>query len=288
MFKPGSLKILILLSFLISGIAANAQHEWENSIIFDINKEPAHASFVPIDEEGVPNFDKTASPYVQLLNGYWKFNWAPKPVDRPVEFYTPSYDVSAWKEIQVPANWQLQGYGIPIYTNIVYPFKVDPPFIQNDNNPVGSYRRTFTIPEEWDAREIFLHFAGVKSAFYLWINGEKVGYSQGSMTPAEFNITPYLQQGENVLAAEVYRWSDGSYLEDQDMWRLSGIYRDVYLVAKTRQNIRDFFITTDLDDEYQHAELKISTVVKNFSVDNVSDYKLKATVSSNPQIKNLV
>jgi len=106
MFKPGSLKILILLSFLISGIAANAQHEWENSIIFDINKEPAHASFVPIDEEGVPNFDKTASPYVQLLNGYWKFNWAPKPADRPVDFYTTSYDVSAWKEIQVPANWQ--------------------------------------------------------------------------------------------------------------------------------------------------------------------------------------
>ena len=124
-----------------------------------------------------------------MLNGNWKFNWVPKPDDRPVDFYKTDYDVSIWKEIQVPSNWQLHGYGIPIYTNIVYPFKVNPPFIQHENNPVGSYRRNFSLPDEWEGKEIFIHFAGVKSAFYLWINGKKVGYSQGSMTPAEFNIT---------------------------------------------------------------------------------------------------
>lgn len=273
-------KILIIaIACLPSLILAQSQNDWENSTIFEINKEPAHASFVPMDPgQKDINFDKATSPFVQVLDGKWKFKWVKKPADRPQTFYQPDYDVSSWDEIPVPANWQLHGYGIPIYTNIVYPFHVDPPFIQHDNNPVGSYRRNFSVPESWTGKEIFIHFEGVKSAFYLWINGQKVGYSQGSMTPAEFNITKYIQSGENTLAVEVYRWSDGSYLEDQDMWRFSGIYRDVFLVAKSKQAIYDFYITTDLDDQYKNAELKVQATLKNYSPENISGLQLKALV----------
>ncbi|WP_340110972.1 glycoside hydrolase family 2 TIM barrel-domain containing protein [Maribellus mangrovi] len=271
--------IFCALGFLAFAAFANAQNDWENSTVFEINKEKAHTTMVPLElGDAVLNFDKESSPFVKMLNGNWKFNWAPKPDDRPVDFYKPDYDVSAWKEIPVPANWQLHGYGIPIYTNIVYPFKVDPPHIQHDNNPVGSYRRTFTIPETWEGKEILLHFEGIKSAFYLWINGQKVGYSQGSMTPAEFNIGSYLKSGENILAVEVYRWSDGSYLEDQDMWRFSGIFRDVYLYAVPNSYISDFYITAHLDDQYRNAVLKIATDIKNSSANEVSKYELNAYV----------
>lgn len=279
MNKPFIPECIFIAAFLFFSVTGFAQNDWENPTVFDINKEPGHATFVPLDLQGNSvNFDKEKSPFVQMLNGNWKFNWVPKPADRPVDFYKPEYDVSSWKEIPVPANWQLHGYGIPIYTNIVYPFRVDPPHIQHDNNPVGSYRRNFTIPENWEGKEVFLHFAGVKSAFYLWINGEKVGYSQGSMTPAEFNVTKYLKKGENVLAAEVYRWSDGSYLEDQDMWRFSGIYRNVYLFAVPKIHIRDFYITTDLDDKFKNAELKLLAEIKNSGEGNINGYSLKATV----------
>ena len=154
-----------------------------------------------------------------------------------VTYYRPEFDITPWDRIEVPSNWELKGYGTPIYTNVTYPHLRQPPKVMGDvpshytaasePNPVGSYRRNFTVPDAWQGREIFIHFDGVGSAFYLWINGEQVGYSQGSRTPAEFNITSYLQPGENCLAVEVYRWSDGSYLEDQDLWRLSGIFRDV-------------------------------------------------------------
>jgi len=287
MLKSSILKSIFLTGLLGAATTVFAQNDWENSTIFEINKEPGHASFVPIDTESSEiNLDKAASPFVQLLNGNWKFKWSPKPADRPMDFYKPDVDVSHWDEIPVPANWQLHGYGKPIYTNVTYPFKVDPPKIQHDNNPVGSYRRTFSIPEKWDGKEIFIHFEGVKSAFYLWVNGRKVGYSQGSMTPAEFNITDYLQEGENVLAAEVYRWSDGSYLEDQDMWRLSGIYRDVYLMAKAKPTIRDVFITTDLDDNYRHADLNIRVDIKNYNVENLEGLQLKASVFEKGNFEN--
>jgi beta-galactosidase len=271
--------IFFTLGILAFAVCANAQNDWENSTLFEINKERAYATMIPLGlQEPNLNLSKESSPFVQMLNGNWKFNWAPKPADRPIDFFKTDYDISAWKEIPVPANWQLHGYGIPIYTNIVYPFKMDPPYIQHDNNPVGSYRHTFSVPESWEGKEIFLYFDGVKSAFYLWVNGVKVGYSQGSMTPAEFNISSYLNSGENILAVEVYRWSDGSYLEDQDMWRLSGIYRDVYMYAAPKQRISDFYITTDLDAQYRNAELKIATDIKNSSESEASNYKLKAYV----------
>ena len=182
-------------------------------------------------------WERTRSSRYVLLNGNWKFNWVKQPEDRPKDFYKTNYDVSAWAEIPVPSNWEMHGYGTPIYTNITYPFRNNPPFIQGQRgytvekepNAVGSYRHEFTLPADWVDKEVFIHFDGVYSAMYLWINGKKVGYSQGANNDARFNITRYVHPGKNQVAVEVYRWSDGSYLEDQDMFRLSGIHRDVIL-----------------------------------------------------------
>lgn len=267
-FYKYSLSLSIGFILLISSCSnQKAEHDWENSEIFGINKEEAHNTSIPFDDlKQVKKGDFTTSSNYQSLNGKWKFNWVPKPADRPKDFYKESYKVSKWDEIRVPGNWEMQGYGIPIYVNVKYPFVVvNPPYIPNDNNPVGSYRRTFTVPRKWNGREIFIHFDGVRSAFYIWINGKKVGYSQGSMTPAEFNLTPYLKKGENSLTVEVYRWSNGSYLEDQDMWRMSGIYRDVYLFSTPKIHIRDFFIKSDLDEQYKNAVLTVETELINYS-----------------------
>jgi beta-galactosidase len=244
--------------------------DWENPAVFDINKEVPYATFVPH-----PNAESAAttrglhahlSPFAKNLGGKWRFHWSAKPADRPTEFFKTDFDDSQWDEIPVPSNWQRHGYGLPIYVNIRYPWDpTDPPNIPHDNNPVGSYRHTFTLPEGWQDRQVFIHFAGVESAFYLWINGQKVGYSQGSRTPAEFNITEYVKPGENQIAAEVYRWCDGSYLEDQDFWRLSGIFRDVYLYSTSDLRVRDFWAVTDLDANYQNATLKVDAKIRNYA-----------------------
>ena len=273
--------LTILMFAIVMNDQYNAQvsqNDWENSEVFRINKEEAHNTAIPFATfEQAKESDWNASPFYETLNGKWKFNWVPKPSDRPIDFYKNKYDVSKWDEIPVPGNWQMYGYGIPIYVNIKYPFVVvDPPNIPHNNNPVGSYRKNFKVPNNWDSREIFIHFAGVRSAFYIWVNGKKVGYSQGSMTPAEFNLTSYLKKGDNILAVEVYRWSDGSYIEDQDMWRLSGIYRDVYLFSTPKVHIRDFFIKTDLDENYKNAQLKIDAELKNYSVKEYEDISLEA------------
>ena len=252
--------------------------DWENPRVFGINKELPHATLTPYpDERSAVAGDQKTSPYVQSLNGNWKFHWVKQPSERPADFYKPDYDVSQWKEIRVPSNWEIEGYGTPIYSNITYPFKRDAPRVTSEpppnytayeqRNPVGSYRRTFTIPADWQGRQVFLVFNGVNSAFYVWVNGTKVGYSQDSRLPAEFNITPYLKPGENVVAAEVYRWCDGSYLEDQDFWRLSGIFRNVEMVARTPVHIRDFYVQTPLDAAYRDATLKLNVKVTNATSD---------------------
>ena len=254
-----------------------ATPDWENPEVVGINKEPGHCTLIPyLDTRMALKADRKASPFCKSLNGSWKFHWVRKPADRPVDFYRPEYNVSGWREIPVPSNWQMHGYGIPIYLNVPYPFPPNPPYIPHSYNPVGSYRRQFTIPDEWKDRRIFLHFDGVKSAFYVWLNGRKVGYSQDSMTPAEFNVTKYLKAGENILAVEVYRWSDGSYLEDQDMWRLSGIYRNVYLFAAPQVHIRDFFVQTDLDDHYTDATLMVRPKIANYSGQNLKGWTIEA------------
>ncbi len=241
--------------------------DWENPQMIGRNKEHARATSVAFaDSATALAMDPTASPWYQSLNGDWSFHWSPNPAQRPQDFYLPDFDVSTWDSIPVPANWQLHGYGYPIYTNIRYAWgDPDPPRVPHDFNPVGSYRRSFSVPDDWSDRQVFVHFAGVNSAFYLWVNGQEVGYSQGSRTPAEFNITDHLVAGENVLAVEVYRYSDGSYLECQDFWRISGIFRDVYLWAAGDLDIRDFEIQIDLDDAYRDAVLGIDIHVRNFA-----------------------
>lgn len=268
---------------IVSAAKANsAVHDWEDHRIIGRNKEPAHCTLMPFSNKmAALKGDRDGSPFFRLLNGSWRFHWVNKPADRPVEFYRPDYDVSGWDKIPVPSNWQMHGYGRPIYTNIRYPFPANPPHIPNEYNPVGSYRREFTIPANWKARQTFLHFDGVESAFYLWVNGEKVGYSQGSRTPAEFNITGYLRPGQNVLAVEVYRFSDGSYLEDQDFWRLSGIFRDVYLFSTTDLHIRDFWICTELNEQYRNVALKVTTKIKNYSQQPIENYAIELDLFNN-------
>ncbi len=254
----------LLFGSISMSVMAADRPEWNNIEVLQVNREEPHATLMVYpDAKAAKKYDRTSSPWFQSLNGQWKFNWIRKPSDRPVDFFKPSFDVSGWGTIPVPSNWEMEGHGLKIYTNIKYPFKMDPPNAPTDWNPVGSYRREFEVSKDWNGREIYITFDGVQSAFYLWINGKKVGYSQGSRTPAEFNITPYLKPGKNVLAAEVYRWSDGSYLEDQDFWRLSGIYRDVYLWSTARSHIRDFSVVTDLDDQYKDAVLKVHAEVLN-------------------------
>jgi len=243
--------------------------DWENPQMIGRNKDAPRATAIPFaDVETALVGDPAVSPWHRSLNGEWSFNWAENPASRPVDFFHPEYDVSSWDFIPVPANWQLHGHGYPIYTNVRYPWgEPDPPRVPHDFNPVGSYRRTFTVPEAWDGRQVYLRFGGVSSAFYLWVNGHEVGYSQGSRTPAEFNITGYLVPGENMVALEVYRYSDGSYLECQDFWRISGIFRDVSLYSWDDLHIRDFQVHTDLDGTYRDAELGVDVWVRNLGND---------------------
>ncbi|PKQ66018.1 hypothetical protein BZG01_12640 [Labilibaculum manganireducens] len=250
------------------------QNDWENEQVIGINKEKGHAFYIPygtLEQAQLGYVD--GSPYFLSLNGMWKFNWVKHPDLAPANFQEPATDVSYWDDIDVPSNWQLRGYGKPIYTNTVYPFEKNPPYVMGKDipsnftkndlpNPVGSYRRDFEIPENWDEREVFIHFDGVQSAMYVWVNGQKVGYSEGSMTPAEFNITKYIKSGKNTLAVKVYRWSDGSYLECQDFWRLSGIYRDVFLYAVPKIHISDYFLQADFNDDFSSATIQTTLEIK--------------------------
>jgi len=207
--------------------------DWENPEMFSQNREAPHATMISYaDEESALAADKTGSPNYFSLDGTWKFNWVKTPGERPYWFFKDDYDTRDWDDINVPSNWQMKGYDVPIYVNITYPHKRNPPFIEHDWNPVGSYKRDFTVPADWKNKQVFLHFGAVSSAFYVWVNEQPVGYFQDSKTPADFNITKYLRKGKNSLAVEVYRWCDGSYLEDQDFWRLSGIQRSVFLHAR--------------------------------------------------------
>ncbi len=279
---------LIFSAFTLLAISHTQAQEmqkpdWENPKVFDINMEKPHAVLMPFDDlDQALDARPEQSPFYKSLNGSWKFNWVRKPADRPRNFYKMDYDVSYWDNIPVPANWELQGYGVPIYVNIQYPFPKDPPNIPHDYNPVGSYVRTFTVPENWDGRQVFLQLGAVKSAAYYWLNGEKLGYSQGSKTPVEFDVTDFLQAGENKLAVEIYRWSDGSYLEDQDFWRLSGIERDVFLWSSPKVHVRDFFVHTDLDASYENATLRVETDVQSYQAASVRGHSLKLQLY-NPQ-----
>jgi beta-galactosidase/beta-glucuronidase len=249
--------------------------DWENPLITGINKQPGH---VPMggypDAELAITCNRKASPNLKVLNGPWKFKLAPNPDGVPEDFQAKDFDTSDWQEIEVPGNWQLQGVDdIPIYTNVVYPFKPDPPLVPEEN-PTGCYRRSFTLDPSWLERKVYLLFEAVDSAFYLWVNGQKVGYSQDSRLPAEFDVTAFVRSGENTIAVQVMRYSDGSYLEDQDMWLLSGIQRDVILYTKPKVHLQDFIVRTELDNRYEDSILHIQAQISRTSVP--SDYTLEA------------
>ncbi|MBN2046730.1 MAG: DUF4981 domain-containing protein [Anaerolineaceae bacterium] len=253
---------------------------WNDLSVIQINKEKGHATYVPYPDE-TSALAGGDSPLRQFLDGVWKFHWAKRPADRPPGFYEAEFDASSWDDLPVPSNWEMHGYGIPIYTNIRYPFSHDtrrPPRIDPQDNPVGSYRRTFHLPPGWRGQRVFLHFEGVQSAFYAWVNGQFVGYSQDSMSPAEFDVTEAVHSGENTIAVEVYRWCDGSYLEDQDMWRMSGIFRSVYLFSVPRIFMRDMFVWNEFGSSYLNASLHFRVSIQNRGEKNFTGWFLSATL----------
>ena len=257
--------------------------DWENPEMFNQNREAPHATMISFpDEVSALEGDKPKSPFYLSLDGMWKFNFVDSPDKRPYWFYKDDYDTHDWKDIEVPSNWQMKGYDVPIYVNINYPFKKNPPFIDHKWNPVGSYKRSFKLPSEWRNKEIFLQFGAVSSAFYVWVNEQLVGYSEDSKVPAEFNITKYIKKGKNSLAVEVYRWSDGSYLEDQDFFRLSGIQRTVFLHARPKTFINDFFAKGDLEKNYNEGLLKLDVSLAGADKSS-GDFAVEASLFDNDQ-----
>lgn len=272
-------KLLFSFLFLSSIVLASCNHysdysnipweeqenpPWENPKVNEINRQMPRARFIPFaNVEQARSEDKWKSPMIQSLNGMWKFHLAQNPAERPYWFFKDDFDTRNWDEIKVPSNWEREGYDYPIYVNIKYPHKKTPPKIQEHYNPVGSYKRTFEIPSNWKGKEVILHFGAASSMLNVWVNEEFVGYSEDSKTPAEFNITKYLKPGENSLAVEIFRWCDGSYLEDQDFWRMSGMTRDVYLLARGQQQIQDFRVISGLDETYTDGIFSLDVDVMN-------------------------
>ena len=255
------------MALLCAGIAAQAQRDpWQDHTVFRINKEDAHASLFPFEnkEEAIGN-RMESSPWYLPLDGIWKFNFALKPDERPRDFYAEKFDAREWDDIKVPANWETEGYDRPIYLDEKYPFDAKWPDAPQNYNPVGSYKRYFELPSSWKGREIFIQLGAVNSAFFIWINGTQAGYSEDSKTPAEFNITKYVREGSNSVSLQVFRWSDGSYLEAQDMLKLSGIERSVFLFSTPKVHVFDYFFKGDLDDKYQDGILDLSVQVRNYS-----------------------
>lgn len=267
------LMVMLTAAFLARG----ENNEWENQKLLSLNTEKPHATMVICPDAttartigAADNVERVKSPWYRSLNGDWKYHYASNHTGRTTGFWKPDFDDSRWDAIPVPSNVEMLGCGVPIYVNVKYPWTwhgtpANPPFVPGDdpNNTVNSYRRTFTLPAEWDGRRTFITFDGVNSFFYLWINGQKVGFSKDSRTPAEFDITKYLKAGENLVAVENFRWCDGSYLEDQDFWRMSGIFRDVYLWSAPDVHIRDFEVKTELDAKHADATLKVDVQVEN-------------------------
>ena len=271
---------LLFCLYLISDPAfAQSQNEWENPEIFQRNQVLPHTNLMPFNtlKEAIST-DKKSSPNFMSLNGVWKFHFSENLEKAPSDFYKNSFNHKKWDDIKVPSNWEMEGFGYAKFRNIGQPYPSIPPFVPEDFNPIGSYYRTFTLAENWTEKQHFLHFEGVQSASYVWINGVEVGYNQGAMEPAEYDITPYLKNGKNSIAVKVLHYSDGSYLEDQDTWRLAGIFRDVYIMSTPKTHIHDFYVTTDLDENYRDATLTIEALVTHFNKENSNIYSIRTSL----------
>lgn len=269
-------KILLVVLF-INHVVFAQQNLWENPTVFELNKEKPHVGLMLYDSQSdVVNDDFKQSPWHQSLNGNWKFIYTDRYADRVLDFYSDKVDVSKWSDIVVPSNWELKGFGIPIYSNIVYPHPKNPPFIGPDN-PVGTYRREFIIPDNWNEKQVLLHFGSITGCAFVYVNGKQVGMTKAAKTPAEFNISPYLRKGKNSLAVQIFRWHDGSYLEDQDFWRLTGIERDVYIYALPGISVWDYFLKADLDSKYVNGVFSADVSLRQFGKTNAA----KLTVGIN-------
>lgn len=270
-----------LLVIFYVGVVSAQVNDWENLAVTQINAEKAHATYVPFETLSWNNNTLEKSSLVQFLNGTWKFAYFKNPSLIPSDIHSTKKNNSKWDDIQVPSNWQLQGdgkYDPPVFTNIKYPFEPNPPYVPKEYNPVGVYKKSFIVPADWDEQQVFIHFGGVQSAMYLWVNGRKVGYHEDGMLPAEFNITNYIKKGNNELTVQVFNWSDGSYLEDQDFWRLSGIYRDVYIFTTPNVRIRDFSVLPELDEDYKDAELHVAVAIENVREKKNEPYFVRVTL----------
>lgn len=270
-------------AFACIGMAQPNDEWYGKPLEYAVNVLKQHVTYMPYTtvEEAVKG-DRRASEWYQTLSGTWKFFHVDAPAKRNNEFFKDDYDVSGWDDLRVPSSWQMHGYDHPIYTNVTYPWvgsdRVSPPDVPTNFNPVGHYRRTFTVPETWDGKRIRLHFEGVESAYYVWVNGEYVGYSEDSFDGHEFDVTNLLRKGENNISVQVFRWSDGSWMEDQDFIRLSGIFRDVYLYASPKVHIQDFQIDATLASNYTDGILKTSVWVSNFTGASSGDYTVELSL----------
>src|SRR5574344_2067083 len=280
------IKVCLCLLFAIPQILSSQGQEWDGAPkIVGVNTLKQHATSMPYSTVAEAKAcDRTASPWYQTLSGTWKFYWVNAPAKRHATFFEDAFDASSWDDISVPGSWQLQGYDRPIYTNVTYPWSgsdyISPPAAPKNFNPVGHYRRTFTLPAAWDGRRIRVHFDGVESAYYVWVNGKYVGYSENTFGGHEFDITDNVRTGTNNISVQVFRWCDGSWMEDQDFIRLAGIYRDVYLYATPKTHIQDFQIDATLASNYTDGILKAAVWVDNFSAAAVSGYSVEVHLYS--------
>ncbi|MCV9387374.1 glycoside hydrolase family 2 TIM barrel-domain containing protein [Reichenbachiella ulvae] len=273
-----SKKITSFLIALVLCLPLLGQNEWENPKVFERNKEAGHVDFIAYEEAAAARKDDFgASSNFLSLNGTWKFNYLDKPADRPMDFFKGSFDDSSWDQIKVPSNWEIEGFGLPIYTNVTYPFPKNPPFLDNDYNPVGTYRRTFEVPADWQDKAVILNLSSVSGYARIYVNGEEAGMTKVAKSPSEFDVTPFLKKGENVIAIQIFRWHDGSYLEDQDFWRLSGLEQDVYLYALPKVTVWDFFLKAGLDAQYQNGVFSANIDLRSFDdqVDQAGKIKVE-------------
>jgi beta-galactosidase len=282
---------LIFMTFLVSSCNSFTDYsgieykekeirDWENPAMVQQNRlSPTATLYSYSSEEKALEADILSNPAYKSLDGSWKFNWVKSPDQRPYWFFKDDYDVRDWNEIDVPSNWERHGYGLPIYLDVGFGFESNPPFIHHNWNPVGSYKRWFSIPAGWNDKDVILQFGAVSSAFYLWVNEELVGYSQGSKTPAEFDVTDFVKSGKNSISVEVYRWCDGSYIEDQDMWRLSGLSRSVQIYSRPKSRIADYKVKAGLDSEYIDGTLDLEVDIKGDDKSDAASENLTLKVS---------